>query len=89
MSPGATDAEVLALARSEVRVLLTEDKDFGVLAHAADEQRTGVILIRFPSHTRTQLGEAVLNVVREIGNRIERAFIVIEPGRARISKPQS
>ena len=32
ISPRAKDVAVLALARSEARVLLTEDKDFGLLA---------------------------------------------------------
>ena len=34
ISPGAEDEAVLAIARSEARVLLTEDKDFGKLAYA-------------------------------------------------------
>jgi predicted nuclease of predicted toxin-antitoxin system len=32
-NPGAEDEPVLALASSEARVLLTEDKDFGLLAY--------------------------------------------------------
>jgi predicted nuclease of predicted toxin-antitoxin system len=32
INPGAEDEAVLARARSEARVLLTEDKDFGLLA---------------------------------------------------------
>jgi predicted nuclease of predicted toxin-antitoxin system len=32
LNPAATDDAVLSLARSEQRVLLTEDKDFGLLA---------------------------------------------------------
>jgi predicted nuclease of predicted toxin-antitoxin system len=34
ISPRAKDSVVLDLARSEARVLLTEDKDFGLLAYA-------------------------------------------------------
>ena len=42
---GARDADVLALARAERRILLTEDKDFGELAlHAADPP--GTVLVR-------------------------------------------
>ena len=84
---GAEDQTVLALARSEQRVVLTEDKDFGLLAYAGGKQTTGVILIRFPGNARSTLGHAVVSVVRDLGDRIAGAFVVIEPGRARISRP--
>jgi predicted nuclease of predicted toxin-antitoxin system len=84
---GAEDPTVLALARSEQRVLLTEDKDFGLLAYAGGKQTAGVILIRFPGNARRTLGDAVLTVVRDLGDRMAGAFVVIEPGRARISRP--
>jgi hypothetical protein len=44
VSPGAQDAAVLALARTESRVLVTEDKDFGLLAYAGGQETTGVVL---------------------------------------------
>jgi len=86
LHPGATDETVLALARDEARVLLTEDKDFGLLAHAGGQQAAGVVLIRFPGDARTALGDAVVKVVERLGDRMLKAFIVIEPGRARLSK---
>jgi predicted nuclease of predicted toxin-antitoxin system len=84
--PGTADAQVLAIARSESRLLLTEDKDFGVLAYAGGHQTAGVILIRFPGNARSSLGQAVVNVVAEFGDRLSTAFVVIEPGRARLSR---
>lgn len=87
ISPRAKDPAVLALARSEGRVLLTEDKDFGLLAYAGGQETAGVLLIRFPGDARSSLGEAVVAVVAELGDRIKGAFVVIEPGRARVSRP--
>jgi predicted nuclease of predicted toxin-antitoxin system len=87
ISPRAKDPVVLGLARSEARVLLTEDKDFGLLAYAGGHQTAGVLLIRFPSDARSSLGEAVARVVAELGERMTGAFVVIEPGRARVSRP--
>jgi len=87
ISPRAKDPAVLALARSEARVLVTEDKDFGSLAYAGGHETAGVVLIRFPGDARSGLGEAVVTVVTELGERIKGAFVVIEPGRARISRP--
>jgi len=50
-------------------------------------QTAGVLLIRFPGDARSSLGEAVSRVVAELGERIKGAFVVIEPGRARVSRP--
>jgi predicted nuclease of predicted toxin-antitoxin system len=85
--PRAKDPVVLSLARSDERILLTEDKDFGLLAYAGGQETAGVLLIRFPSDARSRLGETVLRVVTELGERTKGAFVVIEPGRARVSRP--
>jgi len=42
-NPGAEDHVVLALARSESRAILTEDKDFGLLAYAGGHETPGVL----------------------------------------------
>jgi predicted nuclease of predicted toxin-antitoxin system len=84
---GAQDQVVLALARSEARVLLTEDKDFGLLAYAGGHETFGVVLIRFPARVRSAVGQAVVDVVNELDNRLIGAFVVVEPGRARVSRP--
>jgi predicted nuclease of predicted toxin-antitoxin system len=87
LNPGAPDEAVLELAYSEVRILLTEDKDFGVLAHAGGQQATGIMLIRFPANARSTLCSTVVRVVDEFGERLKAAFAVVEPGRIRISEP--
>lgn len=86
VNPGADDEVVLALARAESRVLLTEDKDFGLLAYGGGQDTSGVILIRYPADARRSLGLAVVQVVTELADRIAGAFIVVEPGRARVSR---
>jgi predicted nuclease of predicted toxin-antitoxin system len=49
---GAKDAEVVALARAERRILLTEDKDVGWYVYAAGEGGVGVVLICRPGTPR-------------------------------------
>jgi Domain of unknown function (DUF5615)/Phage integrase family len=66
---GADDQTVIDFARSERRLLLTEDKDFGQLVFAAAKQHSGVILgsrlsKEFTSHdlrrtVATRLAEAL------------------------------
>jgi len=87
VNSGAEDEAVLAVARSEGRVLLTEDKDFGKLAYADGQETSGVVLIRFPAGVRSALGQAIVDVVTDLGDRIAGAFVVLEPGRARLSRP--
>ncbi len=86
ISPGADDEVVLAIARSEVRVLLTEDKDFGKLAYADGQETAGVVLIRFPAGVRRTVGQSVVEAVVKLGDHIAGAFVVVEPGRARLSR---
>jgi predicted nuclease of predicted toxin-antitoxin system len=87
LSPAAKDDQVLYLARSEGRILLTEDKDFGVLAYAGGQRTAGVVLIRFPADARSGLAQALVSTVGEIEGRVTGAFVVVEPGRVRISRP--
>ena len=86
ISPGAEDDAVLTVARSDKRVVLTEDKDFGRLAYADGKQTAGVVLIRFPAGARSTLGQAVVELVVDLGERLGGAFVVLEPGRARLSR---
>lgn len=82
LSPGAKDEAVLAVARSEARILLTEDKDFGSLAYAGGHETSGVILIRFRADARRQLGPVLVSVIAEVSERLRGAFVVVESGRA-------
>ena len=68
------DESVLQMAHSESRVLLTEDKDFGLLTFAGRRATAGVVLIRFPGGVRTALGQTIADVVHELGDRIAGAF---------------
>lgn len=79
------DAEVIALAASDGRILLTEDKDFGWLAFVGGAAGDGVILVRFPATARPLLGHAVSDLVASHGEALRRAFTVLQPGHARIT----
>jgi len=82
---GAEDSFVVGLARAEQRILLTEDKDFGQLVFAAAHESAGVILVRWPVSSRSTLGAALSELVALHGEFLSNAFVVIEPGRVRIS----
>lgn len=85
-APQTGDPEVMKLAVREGRVLLTEDKDFGQLVYAGAHESNGVILIRFPSTDRAELPNKALQAIRNLGDRLAGAFIVLEPNRVRIGR---
>ena len=85
LSPRADDESVIGLALRERCVLLTEDKDFGQLVHANGLDSTGVILLRFPAGSRFGIAEAVADLVNRRGEDLTGRFVVLQPGRARIS----
>lgn len=86
LAPRTQDPEVIALAARERRVLLTEDKDFGQLVYAELRESSGVILIRFPTSEREALPTAILETVRELGDRLTGIFVVLTPRRIRIGR---
>ena len=82
---GAKDEEVIDLARSEQRLLLTEDKDFGQLVFAAAKMNSGVVLIRYPATTRSSLAADVTKLLAGRKETLYGCFAVLQPGRARVS----
>lgn len=85
ISPRLPDPDVARLARSENRVLLTEDKDFGQLVYAGSPASVGVIFFRFPSKVRGSLAGAAVQLVAQKGESLGKHFVVVQPGRVRIS----
>jgi predicted nuclease of predicted toxin-antitoxin system len=86
LSPRAPDADVIALAVKEQRVLLTEDKDFGQLVFAANRESGGVILIRYPSTQRARLADVIVGLVIAEGRSLRGTFAVLQPGRVRLTR---
>lgn len=80
------DRELISQAAREQRVLLTEDKDFGWLVFVSHARSAGVILIRYPGNARQNLGRAVERIVTARGDELIGRFVVIEPGRVRITE---
>lgn len=83
-APGTTDEQVIELARSDSRIVLTEDRDFGRLVFAATHATSGVIYIRYPAPLRPELAARVLQLVQREGERLEKSFTVVGPRRIRI-----
>ena len=87
LNPGLDDDTVIAMAVTEGRVLVTEDKDFGRRVHFATSPTVGVVLIRFPVGARARLGATVAELAARHGASLVGAFAVVEPGRVRLARP--
>lgn len=85
-TPSITDRDVIDMARTENRVVLTEDKDFGQLVFAALAGSTGVILVRYPTTARSEVPATVVRVVQTLGTRLRGAFVTLSPGRVRVNR---
>ena len=81
---GAADAEVLARAAREGRIVLTFDEDFAARVRALPPHGlAGIILYRRPMPGPAEAGRVIADLVAE---RVDWAghFAVVEPGRVRL-----
>ena len=82
--PGATDARVVALAQTESRVVISDDKDFDELAFRDGVFPPGIVRLVLPAFTPAEKGARILAVLAGEGARIPGSIVVIEPARTRL-----
>ena len=84
VAAGCIDADVLAWAAREGRILLTFDKDFGELAKASALPTTcGIVLFRIPMPRPENAGRILSDAIVARDDWAGR-FSVVEPGRVRM-----
>ena len=89
--PGLADADVLAIAREERRVLVVADRDFGELIFHQGLVHAGVMFFRLPgAHLPTKI-EHLNTVLQEHAEELTRGeFLVVTPGQIRVAgRPRS
>jgi predicted nuclease of predicted toxin-antitoxin system len=80
---GSGDGAVLAGARHESRVLVTEDKGFGDLIVHRGLEAPGLVLVRYSQSDVWALLERLLAVVEEHQERLHEMHVVVTPNRVR------
>ena len=80
---GFSDAEVIALALSENRLLLTEDKDFGDLVFRRERAVPGVVLMRVGPENPALKAMRLEAAIERHGEGLFGRYTVIEEGRFR------
>jgi predicted nuclease of predicted toxin-antitoxin system len=80
------DEEVLAIARSEQRILLVADRDFGELILHQGLAHAGVIFFRLPGAPLQTKIEHLTTVLESYTDDLARgAFLVVSAGQIRIA----
>lgn len=86
IDPRMSDVDILNLASSENRMVITMDKDFGELIYHSRSCHSGVLLLRLDNAN----GEEKVNVIKTIllkySDKIENHFCVFQNGRLRIRR---
>jgi predicted nuclease of predicted toxin-antitoxin system len=80
---GLSDADVIALALRENRILLTDDKDFGDLVFRRRQAVPGVVLMRIaPEKLKLKTGR-LATALEQYGEGLFGRYLVIEEDRLR------
>jgi predicted nuclease of predicted toxin-antitoxin system len=81
----ADDETVLAIANSEQRILMSEDRDFGELVFRDRAHAVGIVSVRVSEFDLSpdDMGTFVAAKVQELGQTLLGQFTVVEPGRVR------
>jgi predicted nuclease of predicted toxin-antitoxin system len=83
-SPGAKDADVLAHATHEERIILTFDRDYGELIYRLGMPTpVGVAYFRYDLPDPEESAEHLLRLLTVTGLSLEGKFTVVERGQVR------
>ena len=80
------DKEILKMAVSEKRLVITMDTDFGELVYNSGLPHAGVLLLRLEDAASDQKVEVVSKIMERYSDRLMGAFSVFKNGRLRIRK---
>ncbi|MEH2627482.1 putative nuclease of putative toxin-antitoxin system [Bradyrhizobium sp. AZCC 1719] len=83
---GLSDTDVMALARHEKRILLTEDKDFGDLVFRRQQAVPGVVLMRIDFEEPELKKTRLISAIERYGEGLFGRYVVVEDRRLR-SRP--
>jgi predicted nuclease of predicted toxin-antitoxin system len=79
IASGESDANIIKMAVASGRILITEDRDFGDLVYAHQQEHGGITLIRYPSTARKNMAEVIRDLVLQKGETLAGCFMVVSP----------
>jgi len=86
IDPQMEDKDIICIAASEDRMVITMDKDFGELVYHSLLQHSGVLLLRLENATALEKLQVVRNILLTYSNQIKNCFCVFQNNKFRIRK---
>ncbi|MBW1780677.1 MAG: DUF5615 family PIN-like protein [Deltaproteobacteria bacterium] len=86
IDPGMEDEEIIRIAVTENRMIITMDKDFGELVYHSSTEHSGVLFLRLEDATGTEKLQVVKHILNNYANRIRNCFCVFQKDKFRIRK---
>ncbi len=81
----ASDKELLEKAKTTGRLLITRDRDFGMLVFLKKEMCSGVIYLKITPSTVNEVHDELYKILGKYGEKdLKTTFCVVEPHRYRI-----
>ena len=77
-APSLADSDVLAIARRELRVLITNDRDFGELVFRLEQVHSGVIFLRLETTSLAVKIERLNYLLDHYSDRLDQFLVVTE-----------
>ncbi len=84
IAKGAKDEEVISLAKSDNRIILTFDKDFGKLVFKKRTKVRGVIILRFTPKSLDFIFQKIRALLLSPEITLEDNFVIVEEDRIRL-----
>jgi len=86
LDPRMPDIELLKIAASERRIIITMDKDFGELVYHSRFPHAGVLLLRLEDAKSEEKVRVIKNILKDYSDKILNKFCVYQEGKLRIRK---
>jgi len=84
IDPGMEDGDIIRIATSEGRMVVTMDKNFGELVYHCSMRHRGVLLLRLEDETGAEKLRIVRHIMENYSSRIKDCFCVFQNDRLRI-----
>lgn len=84
IDPSMQDKEIIRIAASENRMVVTMDKDFGELVYHSSMKHCGVLLLRLEDATGAQKLQLIKHIVENYHSQIKNCFCVFQNDKFRI-----
>ena len=80
------DTEIIALARKEHRIILTNDKDFGELTFFRKEASYGILLFRVKGQNANEKRLLMAKLLRDYSDKLSKHFTTVKKDKFRFIK---